>query len=98
LLEVRIAGKKQPRVPRVKILCMKLTLTLLVASVFVGLAGCRDPGYNDQSANNTLTPEASETQQVRTYDQKGNPAVTTAPIPAWRDPSSPDYEPPDSAR
>jgi hypothetical protein len=77
---------------------MKLILTFLAAVALAGLAGCHSLGYNDQSLDTRLTPEVSETQQTRTYDQNGNPKVTTTPTPAWRDPSSPDYEPPDSAR
>ncbi len=73
---------------------MKPTLMFLIAVALAGLAGCRNVGYNDQSLNTRMTPEVSETTQVRTYDQNGNPTVTTVPSPAKTDPSSPDYQAP----
>ncbi len=86
-------AKKQILLLLVSILCMKPILTLLAALILVSVTGCRSLGYNDRSANNSLTPEVSEKVQVRTYDQNGNPTVTSAPSPAKTDPSSPDYQP-----
>jgi len=71
---------------------MKPVLTLLAAIALAGLAGCRNTGYNDRSLTTSLTPEVSETEQVRTYDQNGNPTVTSVAPAAKTDPSSPDYQ------
>jgi len=71
---------------------MKSTLSLLVILALVGLVGCRNVGYNDRSLNNSMTPEISEKEQVRTYDQNGNPTVTSVPAAQQTDPSSPDYQ------
>jgi ABC-type phosphate/phosphonate transport system substrate-binding protein len=40
---------------------------VLAAGLVAGVAGCRNVGYNDQSLNNSLTPNVSQTQVTRTW-------------------------------
>jgi hypothetical protein len=67
-----------------------------------GLAGCRNLGYNDQSANNALTPGIQEQQYTRTWQPapSGTTAtptvVQTTPTAATTDPSYPNYKAPPS--
>jgi len=60
---------------------------VLAAGLVAGVAGCRNLGYNDQSLNNSLTPNVSQTQVTRTWQptpgQPGQetPTVTATPLP-----------------
>jgi hypothetical protein len=47
-------------------------------------------GYSDQAVNNSLTPDVSQKEYVRTYPDGSTPAVTQVK-PASTDPASPDY-------
>ena len=66
---------------------------VLAAGLVAGVAGCRNLGYNDQSLNNSLTPNVSQTQVTRTWQptpgQPGQetPTVTTTQLPP-ADPST----------
>ena len=62
---------------------------ILLAAALAGLAGCRELGYNSQSADNTLTPGTSPHSYDRTYDKNGNPTVTPAPNTGANDPAKP---------
>jgi hypothetical protein len=77
---------------------MKSIFALLVAGALATAAGCRNVGYNDRSLNNSMTPEVSQKEYVRTYDQNGNPVVTPVTPAAKTDPASPDYQSPAPAK
>jgi hypothetical protein len=70
---------------------MKTLLTLLAVAVLAGLAGCRNLGYNERSVSDSATPNTSQSDYVRTYDQNGNPTVKQTPPASTADPASPNY-------
>ena len=68
----------------------KISLLFAVISL-AGLAGCRNLGYNDHAMSDSATPNTSEKDYVRTYDQNGNAIVQPATPPSTKDPASPNY-------
>ncbi|MGA2053214.1 MAG: hypothetical protein ABSH19_07880 [Opitutales bacterium] len=80
---------------------MKHRLWPLILSLVLvaGLAGCHNLGYNSQSLNNSLTPNVSQTEYTRTWQQSpGQPGqysqnVTAGAPPAatTTDPANPNY-------
>jgi hypothetical protein len=68
---------------------MKSFFKILAVLILLGLAGCRNLGYNDQSLNNSLTPGISETDYTRTYNSNGTTTVTPTQPASANDPAYP---------